>query len=87
MCERSKVASLFLKKFLPKIPEFSLRLALFMDSLGAIPFPNTVTWSWLVCKFVAEKIDRAETHSAPATNLVSTKRGSVIVNSKCNSSR
>ena len=38
--ERSKVASLFSKKFLPKIPKFSLRLPLFMDNLGE--FPNQI---------------------------------------------
>ena len=43
ICEQSKVASLFLKKILPKNPEFSLRLALFMDNLGEFPFPNRIT--------------------------------------------
>ena len=44
ICEGSKVASLFLKILLPKIPELSLRLALFMDNLGEIPFPK-----WVAC--------------------------------------
>ena len=31
------------KKFLPNIPEFSLRLTSFMDNLGEFAFPNRVS--------------------------------------------